>query len=80
MTKPHPSHAPATYRIKVQEILDTKWSEGFEKMAISFEGGGTILTGPVADQAALHGLLMRIRDLNLNLLSVERLEPLQANK
>jgi hypothetical protein len=64
----------------VQEILDTKWSEGFEKMAISFEGGGTILTGPVADQAALHGLLMRIRDLNLNLLSVERLEPLQANK
>ena len=49
-------------------------------MAISSEGGGTVLTGRVADQAALHGLLIRIRDLNLNLLSVERMEPVQADK
>lgn len=80
MTTPHPSHTSAVYRIKLQEHLDAKWSDGFEKMALSFEGGGTILTGRVADQAALHGLLMRIRDLNLNLLSVERLEPVRADK
>ena len=80
MTKPHQSPTPEKYRIKLQERLDAKWSDGFEKMAISFEGGGTILTGRVADQAALHGLLIRIRDLNLNLLSVERMEPVQADK
>jgi len=80
MTKQHRSSTPAQYRIKLQEGLDAKWSDGFEEMAISFEGGGTILTGRVADQAALHGLLIRIRDLNLNLLSVERMEPVQADK
>ena len=80
MTKPHRSSTPAHYRIKLQECLDAKWSDGFEEMTISFEGGGTILTGRVADQAALHGLLIHIRDLNLNLLSVERVEPVQANK
>jgi hypothetical protein len=47
-------------------------------MAISTEGGVTILTGPVADQAALHGLLIRIRDLNLTLLAVERIEPVSG--
>lgn len=80
MTKLFRSFTPAQYRIKVRECLDAKWSDGFEEMAISLEGGGTILTGRVADQAALHGLLIRIRDLNLNLLSVERLEPVQEDK
>ncbi len=64
----------------MQECLDAKWADEFEKMGISFEGEGTILTGSVADQAALHGLLLRIRDLNLNLLSVERMEPVQGDK
>jgi hypothetical protein len=49
-------------------------------MTISAKGNETILTGPVADQAALHGLLIRIRDLNLTLLSVERLKPIQPEK
>ena len=80
MTKLNRSSTPAQYRIKLQECLDAKWSDGFEEMAISSEGGGTVLTGRVADQAALHGLLIRIRDLNLNLLSVERMEPVQADK
>jgi len=75
MTKLHRSSTPAQYRIKLQERLDAKWSDGFEEMAISFEGGGTILTGSVADQAALHGLLTRTRDLNLTLLSVEQTDP-----
>ena len=62
------------YRIKVKGRLDKKWAEWFEGMAISHEGGDSILTGPVSDQAALHGLLNRIRDLNLPLLSVDRIE------
>jgi len=80
MTGPHKYHGSADYRIKLKGRLDPKWSDWFEQMKISTEGGETILTGPVADQAALHGLLIRIRDLNLMLLSVERLEPLQQGK
>ena len=74
MTNPHTYHGLTDYRIKLKESLDPKWSDWFEQMAISTEGDKTILTGPIADQAALHGLLIRIRDLNLTLLSVERLE------
>jgi hypothetical protein len=75
MTNPHRYHTPAHYRISLKGHLDDNWSDWFEQMAISTEGGLTILTGPVADQAALHGLLIRIRDLNLTLLTVERIEP-----
>ena len=77
MTNPHKYHGLTDYRIKLKEHLDPKWSDWFEQMAISTEGDQTMLTGPVADQAALHGLLIRIRDLNLTLLSVERLEPVR---
>ena len=75
MTNPHKYYSSTDYRIRLKGCLDPKWSDWFEQMAISTEGGETILTGPVADQAALHGLLIRIRDLNLTLLSVERIEP-----
>ena len=75
MTKPHKYHGSRDYRIKLKGCLDPKWSDWFEQMAISTEGGVTVLKGPVADQAALHGLLTRIRDLNLTLLSIERIEP-----
>ena len=77
MTNPHKYYGSTAYRIKLKGCLDPKWSDWFEQMAISTEGGETILTGPVIDQAALHGLLIRIRDLNLTLLSVERIEPVQ---
>ncbi len=77
MTNPHKYHTPAQYRIKLKGHLDHKWSDWFEQMAISHEGCETILTGPVSDQAALHGLLIRIRDLNLTLLAMERIEPVQ---
>ena len=80
MTTQHNSHTPARYRIKVKGHLGRSWSEWFEDMAISSNGGETILTGPVADQAALHGLLIRIRDLNLTLLSVKRLAPDPENR
>ena len=75
MTKKHKSHTSAHYRIRLKGCLDDTWSDWFEEMAISSKGAETILTGPVADQAALHGFLIRIRDLNLTLLAVERLAP-----
>jgi hypothetical protein len=80
MTNPHKYHGSRNYRIKLKGCLDPKWSDWFEQMAISTEGGVTILKGPVADQAALHGLLIRIRDLNLTLLAVERIEPNPEDK
>ena len=80
MTKPRKSHAPVPYRIRLKERLDDKWSGWFEQMAVSTEDGETTLTGPVADQAALHGLLIRIRDLNLTLLAVERIAVDQEDK
>ena len=80
MTKPRKSHTPVHYRIKLKGHLDDKWSEWFEGMDISTGGGETILTGQVADQAALHGLFIRIRDMNLTLLSVEQTYPDQEGK
>jgi hypothetical protein len=74
MTNPRKYHRSRDYRIKLKGRLDPEWSEWFEQMAISTEGAVTILKGPVPDQSALHGLLIRIRDLNLTLLSVERIE------
>ena len=80
MTNPHKLNTQAQYRIKLKERLDVKWSNWFEGMVVYSENGEAILTGQVADQAALHGLLNRIRDLNLNLLSVERIEPDQEDR
>ena len=74
MTTPRKYQGSRVYRIKLKGCLDPKWSDWFERLALSTEGGVTVLKGPVADQAALHGLLIRIRDLNLTLLSVERIE------
>ena len=73
-------HTPAYYRIKLQGHLDPKWSEWFAKMRICTEGDNTILAGLVVDQAALRGVLTRIGDLNLTLLSVERIEKRSENK
>jgi hypothetical protein len=79
MTNVHKYHAPAHYRIKLKERLDHIWSDWFEQMVMSTENDQTTLIGPVADQAALHGLLVRIRDLNLTLIEVERIEPYPEN-
>ena len=80
MTKANKSYLPVNYRIRLKGYLENKWSDWLEQMAISSDGEETILSGQVADQAALHGLLIRIRDLNLILLSVERMESDQENK
>ena len=70
-------HAPPElYRIVVAGHLDGDWSEWFAGLTITQEESGqTILAGPVADQAALHGVLIRIRDLGLPLLELKRADP-----
>ena len=63
------------YEIRVRGVLDRKWSDWFDGFTITPQANDeTLLAGPVADQAALHGLLGKIRDLGLPLLSVKRLE------
>jgi len=63
---------PEYYEIKIKGYLDQSWSERFAGMNLThLEGDGTLLSGLLPDQAALHGLLERIRDLNLTLISVD---------
>jgi hypothetical protein len=75
MIKSERSKYSVYYRIKLKSHLESKWSNWFEGMLISHEGTLTILTGELEDQAALHGILNRIRDLNLTLISVEQIAP-----
>ena len=76
--KGHPDpNGPMTYQIQVEGKLDEGWSEWFRGMTVTFERASdgspiTTLTGPVADQAALRGILNRIWDLHLTVLSVTR--------
>jgi hypothetical protein len=64
---------PEYYEIKVKGRLDARWSEWFADLKLThLEGDMTLLSGLLPDQAAIYGLLERIRDLNLTLLSVER--------
>jgi hypothetical protein len=64
---------PEYYEVRVRGHLDAGWSDWFSGLALThLEGNETLLSGPLADQAALHGLLERIRDLNLALISVAR--------
>jgi hypothetical protein len=63
------------YRIRIKEQLDQHWSAWFGGLTLTTEANGeTVLTGEVVDQAALHGLLSKVRDLQLTLLSVYSLE------
>jgi hypothetical protein len=64
------------YEIRVRGVLDSGWSAWFDGLRLtSDESGQTVIAGPVADQAALHGLLAKVRDLGLELLSVRRIDP-----
>ena len=63
----------SVYQIKVQGRLDERWSGCFSGMALTCQSDATILTGPVADQSALRGILSKLWDLNLVLISVIRL-------
>ena len=67
---------PDYYEIKIKGHLDQRWSDWFKGMKLThMEGGETQLSGPLPDQAALHGLIERIRDLNLTLISVNSSSP-----
>jgi hypothetical protein len=64
----------AIYQITIQGHLDKAWTQWLGDLALSYENGNTILTGPVADQSALLGILVRLGDLNLTLVSVIRIK------
>ena len=67
---------PMAYQIRLKGHLGREWTDWFEGLTITLEeNGDTLLTGPVIDQAALHGLLKKVRDLGMPLLSVNRVEP-----
>jgi hypothetical protein len=65
----------AIYEIRIKEQLGVQWAEWFAPLVIHHtQAGGATLVGPICDQAALHGILVKLRDLNLTLLGVNKLE------
>ena len=84
MSDPHASaddhREPGCYEIRLKGHLDARWADQFEPMRFTHASDGTtILTGAVVDQAALYGLLRKIRDLGLPLIAVNQVDPKQAN-
>jgi hypothetical protein len=74
-------HEPQLYEIRLKGHLDARWTNRFEGLTITLEeDGDTLLTGPVIDQAALHGLLKKVRDLGMPLVSVSPVEHGQADR
>ena len=68
-------YEPGLYELRIKGHLDDRWSDWFGGLTITLEDNGdTLLTGPVVDQAALHGLLRKVRDLGMPLVSVSLLE------
>ena len=67
----------ARYEIRVAGVLDASWSAWFEGLMVTSDSqlGQTVIAGPVADQAALHGVLTKVRDMGLTLLAVQRVGP-----
>ncbi len=71
---------PMVYQIRIKGHLSRQWTDWFEGLTITLEeNGDTLLTGTVIDQAALHGLLKKVRDLGMPLLSVNSVEPSQQD-
>ena len=71
------SGGPARYEIRVKGVLDSRWTAWFDGHQVIGEGEETVITGLLADQPALHGLLAKIRDLRLCLICVRRLDTAQ---
>jgi len=71
---------PMVYQIRVKGHLDSDWTGWFEGLTITLEDNGEmLLTGPLVDQAALYGLLKKVRDLGMPLVSVIRVKPVEAD-
>ncbi len=84
MHKPYGStedhHEPGLYEIRIKGHLDDRWAAWFGGLTVTLDDNGdTLLAGPVADQAALHGLLRKVRDLGLPLVSVNYVQPGQTD-
>jgi hypothetical protein len=74
------SHEAGRYEIRLTGHLDAHWATWFDGLAVTHDGDGTtVLSGSIVDQAALHGVLQRVRDLGLPLVSVTRIEPDQPD-
>jgi hypothetical protein len=74
-------YEPGLYEIRLKGHLNNRWADWFEGLTITLEeDGNTLLTGPVIDQAALHGVLKKVRDLGLPLVSVSPVEHGQADR
>jgi hypothetical protein len=72
--------SPMSYEIRVEGLIDGRWAEWFNGMAITYaDERETVLIGGLQDQTALHGVLERIRDLGLNLISVRRIDGTQSS-
>lgn len=72
----HDADQPMVYQIRIKDHLSDQWTDWFEGLTITLEDNGdTLLTGSVIDQAALHGLLKKVRDLGMHLLSVNCVDP-----
>jgi hypothetical protein len=65
----------ANYEIRIEGVLDDRWTAWFEGLQVRGEGDQTLIYGPLPDQPALHGVLVKIRDLGLCLISVRRVDP-----
>lgn len=75
LNSPIDSSQPMVYQIRLEGHLGLQWTDWFGGLTITLEeDGDTLLTGPVVDQAALHGLLKKVRDLGMTLLSVNLVE------
>ena len=75
-TRSGDSDAPGRYEIRLQGHLDARWAAWFDGLSLTHESDGTtVIRGRVTDQAALHGLLKRVGDLGLPLISVTQVEP-----
>ena len=75
MSEADGAREPGRYEIRVDGHLDARWASWFDGLALSHGSDGTtVLRGPVADQAALHGLLARVRDLGLRLIAVTQID------
>jgi hypothetical protein len=73
-------HEPELYEIRIKGHLDDRWAAWFGGLTITaLDNGETLLTGPVVDQAALHGFLRKVRDLGMPLISVTRVRSSQAD-
>jgi hypothetical protein len=81
MAAPRPGpQSPRCYEIRVEGILDKRWTAWFDGLQISSEGGQTVICGRLPDQPALHGVLAKVRDLGLSLIWVRRLDPDRAEE